>query len=294
MIFLLLAILLNTYVGIVFKFFEKFGINNLQAIVVNYWVCIITGCLMSNTTLWNADNFTQTYSPYAIVMGIAFFTVFIAISASTIKAGISTTQVANKLSLIIPVFMAWYLGGDKIGGLKTIGLIIALLAVIIATLSNKSNSKTNVGWLAIALPVFIFLGSGFLDSVTNFIQSNFLKSAKDSNIFIILSFFSAACLSSLVLIFISIKNKTGISKKAILGGIVLGIPNYFSILTLIYALQSKFLQASALIPICNIGVVLTSSFIAFLFFKEKINKQKFLGLGLAILSIILILLGDNV
>ena len=45
MIWLLLSILLNTYIGIVFKVFHRFGISNLQGIVANYFICVITGSI---------------------------------------------------------------------------------------------------------------------------------------------------------------------------------------------------------------------------------------------------------
>jgi uncharacterized membrane protein len=47
-------------------------------------------------------------------------------------------------------------------------------------------------------------------------------------------------------------------------------------------------DATYIFPLNNIGIVALSTLLAFWFFKEKLNKQNMLGLGLAFLAIILI------
>jgi len=71
-----------------------------------------------------------------------------------------------------------------------------------------------------------------------------------------------------------------------LWGLLLGVPNYFSMYFLVKTLNA-FQQASLVFPINNIGIVLMSSLMAFVFFKEKFNKQKMIGLALASLAIVL-------
>jgi drug/metabolite transporter (DMT)-like permease len=292
-IYLFFAIILNTFIGIAFKLFEKFGVTNLQALVINYWTCVLTGCIYTGINILNPSYWQKPYSLFGLIMGVAFFTVFIAISQSTLKMGISTTQVSNKLSLVIPVIVAWAIGGDKITIIKGIGLVLAILSVIISTINfTKKESNLATDKWSIILPIYIFLGSGFLDSATNFIQRKYLITANDSNIFIIISFLSAAILSTLYLIYKTFQTASRISYKSILAGVGLGIPN-FSILMVIFSLQAALMQPSALIPIINISVVLASSISAVILFKECMSIQKIAGLSLAVISIILILIGDK-
>jgi drug/metabolite transporter (DMT)-like permease len=294
LIYLIFAIILNTFIGIAFKLFEKFGVTNLQALVINYWTCVLTGCIYNGINILNPSYWQKPYALFGLIMGIAFFTVFLAISQSTLKVGISTTQVSNKLSLVIPVILAWAIGGDKISLIKGLGLLLAILAVIISTLNfNKRQDNQVTDRWSFILPIYIFLGSGFLDSATNYIQRKYLVTATDSNIFIIISFLSAAILSTMYLVYQMVISHAKFSGKSIIAGVGLGIPNYFSILMVILSLQAALMQPSALIPIINISVVLASSISAVILFKEGMSKQKKIGLALAILSIFLILIGDK-
>jgi drug/metabolite transporter (DMT)-like permease len=161
MMLLILCIILNAFVGIVFKLFQRFGISNLQAIVINYFVCIITGCVYLQKNPFTLQNFQQDYALYALIMGGFFFSVFVAISKSVVLNGVSTTTVANKLSLIIPVIVAYFYYSDSIHIIKWLGIAIAIAAVWFASQSGASKQD---GKNALVLPLLIFLGSGFLDS----------------------------------------------------------------------------------------------------------------------------------
>jgi drug/metabolite transporter (DMT)-like permease len=53
------------------------------------------------------------------------------------------------------------------------------------------------------------------------------------------------------------------------------------------------MQSSAIIPVINIGILVASSFMAILFFREKVNKLRIAGLVLSVIAILLIALGDK-
>jgi drug/metabolite transporter (DMT)-like permease len=110
---------------------------------------------------------------------------------------------------------------------------------------------------------------------------------------LIFCFASAAILSVIYLCFQIVRGKEKFEAKSFVAGISLGIPNYFSILTFISALQSGIMQTSALIPVINIAVVLVSTIAVFLFFKERLNKSQILGIALSICAIACIIIGDN-
>lgn len=70
----------------------------------------------------------------------------------------------------------------------------------------------------------------------------------------------------------------------------LGVPNYFSLYFLIKALQNKNLESATIFTLINIGVILLSTFFGILLFKEKLIKQNYLGIALAIIAVILVTL----
>jgi drug/metabolite transporter (DMT)-like permease len=104
---------------------------------------------------------------------------------------------------------------------------------------------------------------------------------------------TAGILGFFILIIQLNQKKTRIELKNILAGIVLGIPNYFSIYLLISSYQSTGWKDSTVLSIINVSVVLISAFIGLLFFHEKINRLKLLGLICSLLAIALLYFGEG-
>ena len=85
-----------------------------------------------------------------------------------------------------------------------------------------------------------------------------------------------------------LKNKMKITGKSILGGVVLGIPNYFSLYYLIKMLDSRVYESSTIFTIHNVAIVIVSTLVAVLFFKEKITMRNSMGIALALIAIFLV------
>jgi drug/metabolite transporter (DMT)-like permease len=290
MIWLMLSILLNTYIGIVFHLFKKFGLSNLQGIIINYLVCILTGMVFSGINPFVPEYFAKSYFPFAIVQGFCFFVIFYIISIAVQQVGISATQTANKLSLVIPVVAAYFLFHDSIGVLKMLGILLAGIAVILVSKKENSNGAKS----SLLLPIIIFFGSGFLDSLTSFMQQKkYFPTPADTSVYIMFCFASAFVFGGLFLLYQFSQKKETWNFKNVIGGVVLGIPNYFSIYTFIMALDAGLLQASALVPVNNIAVVFASTIFAIVLFKEKVIRINWIGLAIALVSIACIIFGDN-
>ena len=78
---------------------------------------------------------------------------------------------------------------------------------------------------------------------------------------------------------------------AILAGIIIGIPNYFSIWCLMKVLKLYYGHSSVVIPVNNMGIVLVSALVAGLVFKENIQRINWIGIILSILAICMIAFG---
>lgn len=291
--YLLLSILLNAYIGVVFVLFKRYQIDLFQAIVYNYITCVITGSIINGTFPLGVSCIEQPWFKWAIAMGILFITVFNIIAVSSVRAGVTTTQTANKLSLIIPVLVSWYAYHEQIGWLKWTGIACALVAVMF-TISKKEKKKATQGWSVYLLPVILFLGSGIIDTLTKYAEKHFIRNDATANAYLIAGFFVAAFLGFLVLLLLYIFRKKKFHVKHLFAGILLGIPNYFSIFYLIKALGSSALSSSATIPINNIGVLFVVTVVGVFVFKEKMSRLNYFGVALSILAIVLIWLGDKI
>jgi uncharacterized membrane protein len=293
LIYLLLSILLSTFLGIIFVYFNKYKIDIFQAIVFNYWVCVITGSLVLGDFPIHTNALQSNWFKMAIVMGVLYISVFNLIGISSVLVGATITQTANKLSLAIPVIVSYFLYHENISLLKMIGILLALIAVIFTMSKNTNGEKKKIPLWEFSLPIILFISSGVIDSLTKYVQNKYLTSEVISKSYIITGFMVAASIGTVILFFLYITQRKKFEFKNVLAGIILGVPNYFSIYYLIKALQNKSLNSSATIPINNIGVLFLVSIFGIFIFKEKLTRLNYIGLGLTLLAIVFIFLGDS-
>lgn len=289
MFYLVITILLNVIISAVFKLFPKYDIDALQAIVTNYCVCVITGCIYIGAIPFNTANFNAMWFPWSLITGVAFIALFNLIAYNTKCYGITTTTIANKLSLVIPVVFSIILYHERAGFEKIAGILLAFPAVYLTTRQKTHGEvKTNLFW-----PALLFIGSGMLDTLLKYMQCTFLATAEVQAIFSIYTFATAAVTGLIIAIILIRLKKIKLQLKNVLAGICVGVPNYFSIYYLIRTLHSSPLQSSATIPVINIGILVASSIMAILLFRERANPMRLIGLALSIIAILLIATGDK-
>lgn len=289
MFYLLATILLNVVISVILKVFAKYNINALQAIVANYWVCVITGSIFIGEVPVSHAILHQSWFPWSLLMGAGFICIFNLMAYCTRIDGITTMTIANKLSIVIPVLFSIFLYNDQIGIGKVIGILVAFPAVYLTTRVKGEQEKAQ----SLLWPILLFIGSGLLDTLVKFVQNNYLSGAEQQAIYTIYSFAAAGAVGTVIIISLVVLRKTTLQWRNLIAGICIGIPNYFSIYLLIRMLNSNFLQSSAAIPVNNIGILVASSLVAILFFREKVTMPRAIGLLLSVAAILLIAFGDK-
>lgn len=294
MIYLIGSIFLTSYLTLAFKFCERFDVPIFPAIVFNYITCVITGSFVNGAFPINSAAIGTPWFIWAGVMGVLFVSIFNIMGITAQKIGVAVSSVANKLSLIIPVVLSVYLYNETVAGWKLAGVIIALIAVILTCYPKKSTEeKSTVSQqLKYFLPFILFVGSGLLDSLINHVQQKYVNE-ENSNAFLIAGFLSAAIIGFCILLFQYISKKKIFELKDVLAGILIGIPNYFSIWCLIHFLKQSPWESSASIPMNNMGIVLFSTLVAAILFKEKLSMINWVGIGLSAIAIYFIAFGNQ-
>lgn len=293
MIYLLASIILTSYLTLSFKVVERYRIPVFQAIVFNYLTCVVTGSVVNGTFPLNTASVQQPWFKWALVMGLLFICLFNVIGYTTQKLGVTVASVANRLSLVIPFAFSIYLYNEQSTWLKILGVILALVAVVFTCIPAKKESATtqkSLGLLPVILPAILFLGSGSLDTLVKYVEQTYLNES-NSNAYLIASFGTAGTLGLIALIGAVVTGTQRFNPYSILAGILIGVPNYFSIWCLVKVLKDNPGNSSAIIPINNMGIVLFSSVMAALLFKERLSTINWVGILLAIGAIALISFG---
>jgi drug/metabolite transporter (DMT)-like permease len=200
--------------------------------------------------------------------------------------GVSVASVAGKMSVVIPVFFGVFLYDESVTFLKILGIFIALIAVYLASVKEEKSSFKNAGLL---FPVLLFLGSGIIDTTLKFVEVSYVEK-EDVSVFSGSLFGFAAFFGLVILLIKSIKKRTPFGIKNIVAGIILGIPNYYSIIFLIKALQTDGFESSTLFTINNVGIVIVSTLVGILLFKEHFSLKNKIGVGLSIIGIVIVAL----
>lgn len=293
MIYLLLSVLFSTGLFVIFKYFGIYKVDVLKAIVVNYIVACSLGFLSTTTTISISEISEKPWFLGALCLGGLFVAVFFVMAMTAQKNGVSVTSIAGKMSVIIPIVFGVFLYDESVTFIKVTGIIIALLAVYLASVKEKkasyldpesSSGKINAGLL---FPILLFFGSGTIDTVLKYIEVSFVK-PDEVALFSGSLFGIAGCFGIGILLIKFFIKKTAFGFKNIIAGIVLGVPNYYSIIFLIKALQVEGLESSVLFTINNVAIVITSVLVGLLLFKEEFSNKNKLGIGLAIAGIVLV------
>ncbi|WKB81440.1 DMT family transporter [Cellulophaga lytica] len=283
MISLILSILFSSLIFVIFKLFQIFKIQTLYAIITNYFVACLVGLLFYEAPI-NPTNLT--HEPWflgALFLGVLFILVFYIMAKTSQNLGVSVTSVATKMSLVVPVIGGIFLYNETLTNIKTIGILLALAAVYLAsTKTNKSTIKKNT----LLLPFLVFLGSGTIDISIKYLEEAYVNDAKIP-LFSSFIFLAAGVFGVLFILVRAKKHPLKINFKNILAGICLGIPNFFSIYYLIKALRGSNFTNATVFTINNVAIVLFTTLIGILFFNEKLSTKNWLGIGLAVCSIIL-------
>src|ERR1700761_3854687 len=127
MLYIILSICCSVTVSVLLKLAKRYQIDVYQAITWNYSAAIFLTWFFFRPQLASVPGAPiLTYLP----LGILFPLLFIVIAASVRVSGIVRTDVAQRLSLFIPVMAAFLIFGEKPNVIKIVGIAIGFLGII--------------------------------------------------------------------------------------------------------------------------------------------------------------------
>ncbi|MEB8329365.1 DMT family transporter [Flavobacteriaceae bacterium KMM 6897] len=284
MLDLALCILFSSSLFVIFKLFTKYKIQTLYAIIANYVVACLFSTLFYDGKIIVSEISKKPWFLGTLGLGVLFIVVFNITARTSQKIGVSVASVAAKMSLVIPVLVGIILYKEVLGPLKILGIVLALAAVYFASVKDRTIT---VKVETLILPLLLFMGSGLVDTTIKYLQVTYMVKG-DFPLFSATVFGAAGITGILFILIKSYKEPLKINLRDIIGGLVLGIINYFTIHFLLRALQNDFINSASIFTINNVAIVLLSTIFGILVFKETLSKKNWIGLGLAVISIILV------
>ena len=276
---LIIAVLCSVAVSVLLKVARKRHIEIQQAIAFNYIVALSLSWFLLKTDfkgLEFTDFIAQSENtPIFLALGILLPSVFIIMSKAVEFAGIVRSDAAQRLSLFLPILAAFLIFHETLSQSKVVGIVLAFVGLF--CLLSKPNQQSAVAFRGILGLVGVWFGYGIIDIL-------FKQVAKSGGAFpttLFIAFSLAACIMFIYLFF----KRTQWNVASFVGGIILGVLNFFNILFYIKAHQSFGSNPTLVFAGMNIGVICLGTITGALIFKEKISKINWLGIVFSLCAI---------
>ena len=276
---LIIAVLCSVAVSVLLKVARKRHIEIQQAIAFNYIVALSLSWFLLKPDfkgLEFTDFIAQSENtPIFLALGILLPSVFIIMSKAVEFAGIVRSDAAQRLSLFLPILAAFLIFHETLSQSKVVGIVLAFVGLF--CLLSKSNQQSAVAFRGVLALVGVWFGYGIIDIL-------FKQVAKSGGAFpttLFIAFSLAACIMFIYLLF----KRTQWNVASVVGGIILGVLNFFNILFYIKAHQSFGSNPTLVFAGMNIGVICLGTITGALIFKEKISKVNWLGIVFSLCAI---------
>ncbi len=279
MFYIFLSICCSVTVSVMLKLARRYQIDVYQAITWNYSAALLL------TWIFLHPHFSQlANSSLAIyfVLGVLLPSLFLVIAASVKYSGIVRTDVAQRLSLFIPVLSSFLLFSEKPDLVKIVGISIGFLALICLIPFNQKRSvrrRSSFSWFYLML---IFLGMGVIDILLKQVAK---VNNLSSSLFIVFSL--AFAVSLLGLLYQVSTKRMRFSWPHIPIGWLLGTANFGNILFFIKAHQTLSDRPSYVFSSMDVGVIVLGASIGLLVFKEKLSWLNVSGIALGLVAILI-------
>lgn len=277
MLYLLLAIASSVMVSVCMRLSEKHITNQMGMFMANYAVCILLSIMCGNTNVDYKNTQAVIFIiSLGILSGILYLVSFVFLKYNMQHNGIVLASTFMKLGVLIPTIMAIGIFRELPTTMQFLGIILSLVAIIMIHFDKDEMKKGNKKiWL-----LFLLILSGFTDSMANIYDKIGDVNGKDS--YLLVTFLTAFLLA----FGLSVRGKQKITKKDLLFGMLIGIPNYFSARFLLLALNA--MAAVLVYPMYSVITMIVISVVGILVFKESVSKRKLGAITIIICAVCLL------
>lgn len=221
-----------------------------------------------------------TFSPFSILLAFAmslFGLTYSIIGFRILKSG---NMAVYSLFLMTGGMTLPYIFGvafldEKLTGLRIIGLIVIIAAVVLSNRGGRLTSKEQV-----LLCIAVFILNGMVSIVSKCHQIDLTYGAVDSTQFVMLSGIAKFILSSLALLIFRTKQKQETPNAKAVLPIVAASALIGGVSYMLQLIGAKALPATVLYPMVTGGSIIFSAFAGKIFYKEKISKYQWISIAL--------------
>ena len=265
------------------KVIENKNFNTIRVLTVNYFVASAVAFLGSELSLFSEIRFTELKTPIllAAFTGLFFIANFFIYSKSVFHNGVGISIAAMRISLLIPVLLStlWYL--EYLDFWKWTGVLLVFVTLFLL-LPNKLKmlrEPFSATWLMLLL----FLGTGIGDASLKVYEAEF-SGLIDKQHFMGFVFLTAFLIGLVTLV---ARKNWSFRKGEIILGLAIGIPNLYTSIFLIEALER--LSGGIVYSSVNLLTVLGGTLLGVLRWGDRLTNLQWFAILLTLISILLLI-----
>jgi drug/metabolite transporter (DMT)-like permease len=281
MLWIFLSICCSIVVSVMLKLARRYEIDVYQAVVWNY----STAILLTSLLLW-PRSYSLNGAPWGsyITLGLLLPAIFVVLGISIKYSGIVRTEVAQRMSLLIPILAAFLFFGEHETLLKFVGILVGFIAIILTIPRSKHSGRRSYNPIALGCLLVVFVGFGVIDVLFKNLATSTAVSYNTSLFYVFVLSFGFSLVG---LIYQVATGRMRFSWLHIPIGWVLGIAHFGNILFYITAHKSLASQPSMVFSAINIGVIVLGALTGMIIFKEKLTLLNKAGIVVAIAAVVI-------
>ena len=282
-LFILLSAGCSVIIAHLLKLIEYRKLNTVRVLTANY----ITAAAIAWFTPVKDTGFSFEYEAalpaigLALFVGVVFIANFFIYSKSVDKNGVGISVAAMRVSLIVPVLVSvlWYF--DVLSAAQWFGVILVFTAMFMLMPDKRRilREPLNAGWLL----VLLFLGTGIGETSLMIFEEDF------SSVITKEQFMGTVFICSFVIgfVYLAVRGQLKFNRSEIWLGVLIGIPNLYSAIFLINALE--LLSGAIVYSTINIITVLGATLLGILRWRDTLTRMQWAGIILTLISISLLI-----
>lgn len=276
MLYLLLAIASSAMIAVIMRVSSHTVKANISMLAVNYLTCLVLAAGYAEFQLFplRSPGFPAAVG-MGTVNGILYLLGFVLLQYNTRKNGVVLSSVFMKLGLLVPMVLSVFLFKEIPTTIQCVGFILAVGAIILI------NYEKDASLSGARLPlVLMLLAGGSGDAMAKVFEVYGPAAYADQ--FLFYTFVSAF----LLCIGLVLRKKERFDQHALLFGMLVGIPNFFSAKFLLMALGR--LPAVIVYPTFSVGTILVVTLAGIGLFRERLRKSQWAALTVILAALVLL------
>ena len=272
MLNLILAIASSALVAVMMRASERHGKGRTAMLAVNYLIC--TGLAACFTTLGQAEG-VGTAVLLGAVSGVLYLGSFLMLQWCVGRSGVIMSSTFMKLGVLVSALMSVVFFGETPRVTQLLGLVLTVAAITMMNLSKGASRVTGLGGL-----VLLMVCGGITDGMSKVYEQ--LGAPEWQGVFLLVTFAVALVLC----VGLTALRHEKPTKYDLMDGALIGIPNYFSALFLLQALDT--VPAVVAFPTYSVATIAVVSLVGVAAFRERLTARQWTAMGVIAAALVLL------